>query len=307
MPSRSRLARHIDKKQVDDLPDSPGVYLFYGRAGELLYVGKSKSVRTRVRSHFSALEEVKMCRQVHRIEIRQTAGDLGALLLESQLIKELHPMYNVRARHRRRIVVARKIETREGYSSIRLEAIDHIDPAHTFPLMAIFKTRTQAKEYLAMIAKSYCLCPKLLTLERTSRHCFSYHLGQCNGACMGLEDPYLYNSRFEGAFADRRIKAWPFEGGVIIEERGESNNDGEVFLVDNWCLLYSFRYSLNRYELNVKGTHWFDYDSYKILCSYIFGSDNQPHITHVSRQRFDVLVREKNPLKAVKELLAVEG
>jgi len=287
----TRLTLRTTRKHIDTLPDTPGVYLFYGSVGELLYVGKSKNIRTRVRAHFSAADEGRMCRQVQLIEFRETAGELGALLLESQFIKELRPVYNVRARQKRRIVVARRVKKRTGYSSVVLDAIDSIDPAHTSPLMAIFKTRTQAKEYLAKIAKTYRLCPKLLQLEITNRHCFSYHLGQCSGACMGLEDPILYNARFEEAFAERRIKAWPFTGGVIIEERDKDNTEGEVFLVDNWCLLYSFKYSLDRYELNVRGTHRFDYDSYRILCRYIFDEANQEKIRCVSRGEFDAIVR----------------
>jgi DNA polymerase-3 subunit epsilon len=295
MPDQFHPALCVAREHVDTLPDTPGVYLFFGARGELLYVGKSKNIRTRVRSHFSSPQETMLCRQVRMIECRETAGELGALLLESQLIKELRPIHNVRARQKRRIIVARRVETLNGYSSVVLGAVDYIDPAHTSPLMAIFKTRTQAKEYLTTIAKSYCLCPKLLRLEATRRHCFSYHLGQCKGACMGLEAPELYNARFEEAFAERRIKAWPFEGGVIIEERGADNTEGEVFLVDNWCLLYSFKYSLRKYELNVRGTHRFDYDSYRILCRYIFDESNQSHIRCVTRVEFDAFVRSTMP------------
>jgi DNA polymerase-3 subunit epsilon len=290
--SNGTLALRIARRHIGTLPQAPGVYLFYGSAGELLYVGKSRDVRTRVRAHFSAPDEAALCRQVQLIEARETAGELGALLLESQLIKELRPVYNVRSRQRRRIVVARRVMKRAGYLSVVLDAIDSIDFRQTSPYMAIFKTRKQAKEYLVKVAKTYRLCPKLLQLEATRRHCFSYHLGQCSGACMGLEDPILYNTRFEEAFAERRIKAWPFNGGVIIEERGKDNTKGEVFLVDNWCLLYSFKYSLDRFELNVRGTHRFDYDSYRILCRYIFDAANQENIRYVSRGEFDAFVRK---------------
>lgn len=277
---------------IEHLPDSPGVYLFYGAAGEVLYVGKSKTIRTRVRSHFSSPGEARLCRQVHRIEARPTAGELGALLLESQLIKELQPLYNVRSRYKRRIVVARRVTTKQGYLSVALEAISSIDPTHTTPIMALFKTKTQAKVYLAEIAKTHRLCPSLLGLEKTKRFCFSYHLHQCNGACMGLEHPVLYNDRFEGAFEERRIKAWPFDGGVIIEERGQDGNEGEVFMVDNWCLLYSFTYSQDTYKLRVRGPHRFDYDSYRILAGYVFDEANAHTIRQVSRREFETLIRK---------------
>ncbi len=109
---------------------------------------------------------------------------------------------------------------------------------------------------------------------------------------MGLEPPLLYNARVEEAFAERRIKAWPFEGGVIIEEKGTDGREGEVFMVDNWCLLYSFTYSHEKYKLRVGGLHRFDYDSYKILASYVFDEANQHTIRQVSKQEFETLIRK---------------
>jgi len=269
---------------IKSLPDSPGVYLFFGPAGEVLYVGKSKSLRARVRSHFASADEVNMCRQVCHIEVRPTPGELGALLLESQLIKELRPMYNVRSRQSRRLIVARKVNRRDGYAGLVLEAVRQIDPRNTAPIMSIFKHKTQAKEFLSTIAKTHRLCPKLLGLERTRRHCFSYHLGQCDGACMGNEPSDSYNARFEEAFAQRRIKAWPYTGAVIIEEKGGQGIGAEVFVVDQWCLLYSFRYSLERYELRIRGRHRFDYDSYKILCGYLLEESHQGTVRPLTRE-----------------------
>lgn len=283
----------IGKSIINDLPTTPGVYLFFGAAGELLYVGKSKNIRTRVRSHFSSPEERDLCRQVCHLEARQTAGELGALLLESRLIKELRPLYNIRARQKRRMIIARKSTTHLGYFRVVLEAIEQIDPSHTSPLMAIFKTRTQAKEYLATVAKSHRLCPKLLGLENTKRYCFSFHLGLCGGACMGVEDARAYNIRFDEAFAERRIKAWPYTGGIIIEEKAEERHEGEVFIVDNWCLLYSFTYAEDKYELRIRGTHRFDYDGYKILCRYIFDDGHEENIRHITSGEIEAFVHHR--------------
>lgn len=276
---------------IDHLPNSPGVYLFYGAAGELLYVGKSKAIRSRVRAHFSSPNEKRLCRQVRRVEARNTAGELGALLLESQLIKDLKPLFNIRSRQKRRIIIARRVITEKGYYAIELEAITRIDPANGNPIMGIFKTKLQAHEYLSAVAKEHTLCPKLLGLERTTRFCFSFHLHLCNGACMGLEDPHRYNNRLELAFEERRIKAWPYEGGIIIEERSTDGGSGEVFVVDNWCLLYSFAYSDGNYRLKVQGLHRFDYDSYRILAAYIFDRANKECMREASREEVARLVQ----------------
>jgi DNA polymerase-3 subunit epsilon len=273
------------------LPDAPGVYLFYGSLEELLYVGKSKAIRTRVRSHFGAPEERWLMRKVRRVEIRRTAGELGALLLESRLIKELRPMYNVAARMRRRIIVARRALNPDGYAIVHLQAVDYLDVRAEDPILGVFKHKTQAREYLAMIAKAHRLCPKLLRLEQARSYCFSYHLGQCNGACMGEEDPVHYNARLDKAFEARRIKAWPFEGGVIIEEQVEKEKLRELFLIDNWCLVASYRSSEQQLVDDSLQQHRFDYDSYKILYSYLADPQNQSSITPLDRQKFADLLR----------------
>ena len=286
------MKSHIATEAIAALPDTPGVYLFYGALEELLYVGKSKTIRTRVRSHFSAPEERWLCRRVHRVVARETAGELGALLLESQLIKELHPMYNVAARRRRRIIIARKTMNHQGYAVVTLQPVDYLEVKENEPVLGVFKHKTQAKEYLAMIAKTHRLCPKLLRLEAAKRYCFSYHLAQCDGACMGEEDPAQYNVRLEKAFDARRIKAWPYEGGIAVEEQSSRSTQREIFLIDNWCLIASFRASGETFEKSTHGQHRFDYDSYKILYGYLTDPGRQASITPLSRQAFEDLRRK---------------
>ena len=281
----------IPPETIKALPDTPGVYLFYGTLGELLYVGKSKTIRTRVRSHFSAPEEKWLCRRIRRIETRGTPGELGALLLESQLIKELRPMFNVAARRRRRIIIARKVEDKRGYAGIDLEAVEYLKFEDGSPIMAIFKHRTQAKEYLKLIARKHRLCPKLLGLEAARTYCFSYHLGYCQGACMGEEDVRQYNDRFEMAFEERRVKAWPYDGGVLVEERSETTGERELFLLDNWCLVASYRLTGSGLTEHIRGNHRFDYDSYKILLSFLSSAEHAHFLRCLPREEFDGVLK----------------
>lgn len=246
------------KLSFSEFPETPGVYLFYGADDFLLYVGKSKTLRSRIRAHFSAREERSMCRQVRRIEVRETAGELGALLLESRLIKELRPLFNRASRRRRRIIIARGKVSRSGFMTVTLQAVDRIDPDYTGSILGLFKHTTQAKEFLSLIARSHRLCPKLLGLEQSRTSCFAYHLGRCAGACVGEEPPESYNRRVEEAFDERRIKAWPHRGPVAIEEYCEKNGLREQFIIDNWCLVGGSG-----------GEHRFDYDSYRILYTYM--------------------------------------
>lgn len=198
-------------------------------------------------------------------------------------------MYNVAARARRRIIIARRAVNRDGYALVHLQAVDHLDIRSEDPILGVFKHKTQAREYLAMIAKTHRLCPKLLRLEQARTYCFSYHLGQCSGACMGEEKPEAYNARLEEAFEARRIKAWPYESGIVIEERREKEQLRELFLIDNWCLVAALRSSGEERSSEFSQQFRFDYDSYKILYSHLTDPQNHSSITPISRKKFDEL------------------
>ena len=96
--ARPSLPPHLDPGIVDDLPDVPGVYLFYAENQLPLYVGKAKDIRQRVLSHFAAdhssAKEMAMAQQVRRIDWIETAGEIGALLKEAALVKQLQPTAN---------------------------------------------------------------------------------------------------------------------------------------------------------------------------------------------------------------------
>jgi DNA polymerase-3 subunit epsilon len=217
-------------------------------------------------------------RGVRRIEIQETAGELGALLLESKLIKELRPLKNIASRRRRRIIIALKKPNKLGFAVVMLKAIDYWSVDASTPVLGLFKHRTQAMEYLSDAARKYRLCPKLLKLEQPKRYCFSYHLGHCDGACMGEGDPDEYNARVDKAFDDRRIKAWPFNGTIVVEEQSRDNGARELFFIDNWCLVGSYRRREDGLVRSLTGEYRFDYDSYKILYSYLVDETNKHRI-----------------------------
>jgi DNA polymerase III subunit epsilon len=293
--NKGSMKSTFNKKNILSFPNTPGVYLFFGAEDVLLYVGKSKTIRTRIRSHYAARDERWMMKRIHRIEARETAGELGAFLLESRLIKELRPMYNVRLKQPRRIIIARRVENEQGYATVKLEPVDYLDIKPDSPILGLFKHKTQAREFLDTIAKTHRLCPKLLRLENSRSYCFSYHLGQCDGACMGEEDVTAYNTRMDAAFEARRIAAWPFEGAVTIEEVSKDKKLHEKFVIDNWCLVANdgdADKASNIFSIPKKSSsHRFDYDSYKILYSYIMEDSNKANIQKANTSAYRL--REK--------------
>lgn len=92
---------------LEALPKQPGVYIFHGESDTLpLYIGKSVNIRSRVLSHLRTPDEAAMLRQSRRITWFQTAGEMGALLLEARLIKEQQPLFNKRLRRNRQLFPA---------------------------------------------------------------------------------------------------------------------------------------------------------------------------------------------------------
>lgn len=227
----------------------------------------------------------------------RTAGELGALLLESQLIKERRPLFNVAARQSRRLIIACRRMTEAGYIRIVLRAVERIDSAGAESIMAVFKYKVQAREYLDAIAKTHRLCPKLLGLERYGGACFSYHLHQCSGACVGEEDSAAYNGRVDSAFEQRRMKAWPYNGAVMVEEATAEGDIRERFLIDQWCLIAGARDGGGAAPWTHPEGYRFDYDGYKILHSYLTDEANRQNIRMIEREELSELRGKGSPFR----------
>lgn len=97
---RPSLPSQLDPNLFLELPEAPGVYLFYGENDLQLYIGKSINIRQRVLSHFFRRSPAKqgneLSQQTKRIDWIETVGELGALLTEAKLIKQMMPVHNQR-------------------------------------------------------------------------------------------------------------------------------------------------------------------------------------------------------------------
>jgi DNA polymerase-3 subunit epsilon len=277
----------LDESLVKSLPETYGVYVFYDERGNPLYVGKSVNIRSRVLSHFSgdqeSVREQALCRQVADIQAIATSGELGALLLESHLIKRLLPLYNRKSRIHRRLVMMKKGLNEQKYGTIHLEYLRNIQSTDLSNIVGIFKSMKQAKGFLWNIAKGYTLCPRILGTEKGNGECSYTQLQRCDGACNGSEPADAYNKRFDLAFAGRRVIPWPFTGPILIEEKCESGNEGEFFIVDTWCLIGCFRFDeAGSKRCLLEGGNTFDYDGYMILRDYLLKSRKQVNVKQLT-------------------------
>ena len=270
---RPSLPPHLDPAQLDDLPESPGVYLFHGENDVLLYVGKALNLRKRVLSHFAAdtreNKEMRLAQEVRRIEWRETVGELGALLLESRLVKEGAPMHNRRLRKPAELCAWRLEEVAPGDFRPRLVNGEDPDFGRAGDQFGLFATRRVATNTLRKLAETHELCPVVLGLEKPSkpgRPCFAHQVGKCRGACVGKEAIGLHSARLMAALAKLKLKAWPYPGPIGLVEQDAFRGLEEVHLVDGWRYLGTAKSEAEIHELlEQAGRVRFDMDVYTLL------------------------------------------
>jgi DNA polymerase-3 subunit epsilon len=275
--TRPTLPPHLDPALIDDLPDSPGVYLLYGENDALLYVGKSINLRKRVLSHFAAdtreYKEMRLAQEVRRIDWHETVGELGALLLESRLVKERQPIHNRRLRRASDLCAWRLQEVAPGDFRPRLVSGQEADFGRSAELFGLFASKREATNTLRKIAEAYELCPSVLGLDKsaqTGRPCFAHQVGKCKGACVGKEPIGLHSARLMAALAKLKLKAWPYPGAIGLVERNDFLDLEEIHLIDAWRCLGTAKSESEIHELLEQAGHApFDMDTYKLLKSHM--------------------------------------
>lgn len=252
--------QHIDAASLAALPAAPGVYVFEDENGKPLYIGKSVNIRSRVLSHLRTPDEARLLQQTRRVSFRRTAGEIGALLLESRLIKELQPVHNKKLR-RTREMCAFRLE--DGVPAL-VYARD-LDFSRSDNLYGLFATRRAALEKLREIVDAHRLCPALCALEARSapgRPCFASQLGRCSGACMGREAPEQHAQRLQTALDALRVITWPYRGPIgIVESDGSMR---QMHVIDHWYYLGT-QDAPFRASRRPAGPGQFDVDTYAIL------------------------------------------
>ena len=259
---------------LSDIAQGPGVYLFYGESAQPLYVGKSVQLRARVLSHFqadhTAGREMRLAQETRRVEVRRTAGALGALLLESRLVKQLQPVHNRRLRRESMLCAWRLHEDPAAHPMVELVQGDRLDPRAFGALYGVYRSKRQATESLSDLAGAQGLCPRLLGLETGRGRCFSSQLGRCRGACCGQEAPALHHQRLAQALAAQRLQAWPFAGPIGLREHDAESGRTDIHVFDHWCHLATVHDPQALDEaLQSRQALAFDLDTYRLLQSHL--------------------------------------
>ncbi len=267
--ARPSLPPHLDAGIVDELPDTPGVYLFYADNNLPLYVGKARDIRQRVLSHFSAdhasAREMNLAQQVRRIDWIETAGEIGALLKEAVLVKQLQPTHNRQLRRNDDICTWTLVDEGNGWLRPELVAARDLDFGIHASCYGLFKSAREAGTVLRALAAEHNLCDALLGLEKSApgKPCFGYQIKRCSGACVGDEPPTKHTLRLVGALARLKLVSWPLNGPALIREGDEAH------LIDAWRYLGTARSDEELHALRAAGHPPFDRDTYKILVKYV--------------------------------------
>jgi DNA polymerase III subunit epsilon len=258
---------------ADDLPDSPGVYRFYGDDGALLYVGKSRNIRSRVLEHFAAehrsATEQRIARQVRRVEWTETAGELGALLIEARAVKTESPLHNRRLRASGPAWTLRLAGPPPAPRHAKIVELDALGVAEQQEVYGLYRDRRAAARALEELVRAHQLCARVLGLERgagadgTVGSCFAYQLKRCRGACVGVEPAALHDARVRLALASIRLKPWPYRGRILVAER-DWRGAQDLHVLDRWRYLGTVREPDAAEGLDADAVA-FDPDVYRIL------------------------------------------
>lgn len=183
------------RERVADLPERPGVYLFKDAEGEVLYVGKARSLRQRVRSYFQSSKYLttrilRLMQRVADLEFIVTRNEVEALVLENTLIKRYRPRYNVRLRDDKTYPYL-KITVNERWPRVSVVRQVKDDGARYF---GPYTFSASLQEALRLIRRvfPYRTCSNH-RLARGGRPCLHYYIGRCLAPCAGLCDEEQYD------------------------------------------------------------------------------------------------------------------
>lgn len=177
------------RKKLSTLPHKPGVYLHRDRFGTVIYVGKARDLRKRVSQYFHPARrmgwDLKFRALVDAIcdfDYHTVRSEPEALLLESKLIKEFHPRYNVSFRDDKRYLML-KVNLNDPIPRFTLTRIKQDDGARYF---GPFPNSGALRSTLALVRRQYHLrgCRPLTPTERDYRHCLYAHLKYCTAPCI---------------------------------------------------------------------------------------------------------------------------
>lgn len=183
--------------ELKKLPESPGVYIMRDKTDDIIYVGKAKMLKNRVRQYFQnsanhSLKVKQMVSNIDHFEYIVTGSEVEALILENNLIKKHNPKYNILLKDDKTYPYI-KVTTNEMFPRVFVTRKLLKDKNKYF---GPFTNSSAVKENIALIDKIWQVrrCSKVFPRDiGKSRPCLNYHIGQCKAVCTGKVSEEEYN------------------------------------------------------------------------------------------------------------------
>jgi excinuclease ABC subunit C len=194
---RTRLA-----EQRKALPDGPGVYLFRDAKGKVIYVGKAKSIKKRVASHFSnpvTRGAYEMVDAIEAVEFVLVASEAEALLAEQNFIKQYRPRFNIRLRDDKSypfIAISMDEDFPRVYFTRERHRRDRI-------YFGPYSNAKRVRGTLDLLGKIFLFrsCQGVEPGRRSGSPCLDYYIKRCGAPCVGYVDKEEYHESIEGVIA----------------------------------------------------------------------------------------------------------
>ncbi len=256
------------KDIIDSLPSITGVYYMHRSNGEIIYIGKSKNIKSRINQHFTGTnrKSKKMQLQVAAVTYESTGSELVALLKESEEIKKNKPIFN---RAQRRTIFTYGLfsfKDDDGYLNLKLSKIDGKERPIT-----TFANLQSGKSFMTKTVDKHTLCQKLTGMYQTSSNCFNYTIKQCYGACIKDESVNNYNDR-----VSKIIEFHSFENqNMVIIDKGRDHDERSAILIENGVYqgfgFYNLNYQIHNIDIlkNIITPMQHNKDSQHIIQSYM--------------------------------------
>ncbi|MDH3206979.1 MAG: excinuclease ABC subunit UvrC [Gemmatimonadota bacterium] len=216
----------VDTKLLTKLATTPGVYLFRDDRGRVLYVGKAKSLRPRVRSYFQREADLsaknrELMRHVEAVDTIVVGSEAEALILEANLIKEHRPRFNILLRDDKRYPYI-KVTVQEPFPRVYVTRRILNDGARYFGPYTSVGPMRQALEIVKRL-HTVRSCRYDLPGEAPERACLDYHIGRCKAPCVGLQSEAEYRAMTDEIVRILEGDTEELRGGV--EERMRAASD----------------------------------------------------------------------------------
>ncbi len=220
------LPPNLPQTQVAGLPDAPGVYYFHDQKGKIIYVGKAKSLKKRVKSHFTNnradQQKQEFLRNIHQISHQTCGTELLAFILEAVEIKRLWPKYNRAQKHYEYTYGLYQFEDQRGYQRLAIDKwTKYSAPLYTCSSI------TEGYNLLNNLIAAFDLCPKLCFVQRNDQPCPRNRTKPC--ACQNTETILRYNKRVANATSHLKQALSTF----AIRDKGRTEDEHSYILIEN--------------------------------------------------------------------------